>query len=84
MSNLSRFQIILKTTFSRKEIDTLSHCHILHKDHLFYCYNRVTIDGIGWETESFSQLEKALKYFLKKVKDDQKSYPEIQILSHFE
>lgn len=69
-------KIILETTFSTVEPGdgVLAHKHVLHRERNGnVCYNQVTSDGTGWQTESFhDNLEKGIRYFLKRVAEDRK------------
>ena len=66
-------QIILETNFTEKYQAEPTHKHVLHRDNLFFLYNQFDDHGCGWQTRSFTDLEKALKFFLKRIAEDRKT-----------
>lgn len=69
---------ILETTFTAGEPGdgTVGHKLVLHRERNgCITYNKVQTDGSGWETTCFhGDLEKGLKFFLKAVSSDRKSF----------
>jgi hypothetical protein len=69
--------IILETTFTKvKPGDGIvAHKLVLHKENDNIVYHQVQTDGSGWNRAEFhDDLEKALKHFLKMLREDRKSF----------
>jgi len=75
---MQKMNIILETTFSTVTPGdgTVAHKHVLHREvNGCITYNRVQSDETGWETTCFHEdLEKGIKFFLKQVAADRKSF----------
>lgn len=70
--------IILETTWSEKAEGIVQHKHVLHLEpNGCVTYNRFQNDGTGWETTCFhDNLEKGIRFFLKKIAYDRKTFKE--------
>lgn len=68
--------VILETTWSNKAEGTVQHKHVLHEENGHYLYNTFQIDGSGWNTHTFTDFEKAMRFFFKEVSKDRKTWKE--------
>lgn len=69
---------ILETTFSEFVQGDAQCQHVLAKEAntMFYVYNKFHADGAGYGTKCFTTLEKGIKFFLKEVAYDRRTFPE--------